>query len=94
MIPKHHYCLLPSGNKNEFPRMEMELRRLKVGAYYMRRRHGGRWYRVPSNKVKNLPKWKGEPYIPVADGHGHGMYTIRLSIVNQIREKRSIWIKL
>lgn len=86
MIPKYHYCLLPSGNSSEFPQIELRLKRLNIGADYSSGPAGGRCYRVPSDKIKRLPKDKGEPYLPVDDDRGHAMYPLS-------HEAISIWIK-
>lgn len=100
MIPKYHYCLLPSGNEREFPRIELRLKRLNIGASYAYTL-GGRCYRIPSDKIHRLPKdyhdEKGYgPYLPVDDDSGHSIYQLTHAGISRYRKMFQFgsWIKL
>lgn len=77
MIAKrYYYCILPSGNAPEFPRIESNLARAGIPFEVCDSVSGGRAYRIRDEWVRMLPVWGGKPYLPVEWDHGHSVYTI------------------
>jgi hypothetical protein len=75
---KYLYCILPSGNVEEFGCLDGELVKREVAAQYcgFKRRiigGGGRIYRVPKTDLHKLPKDGDSPYLG-NDESGHSMY--------------------
>jgi len=100
MIPKYYYCLLPSGNTSEFPGIELQLKRLNIGASYARTRVG-KCYRIPAERVRRLPKSFHDergygPYLPTNDECGHSIYRLSHATISRWRWQFQMgsWIKL
>jgi hypothetical protein len=66
---------LPNGNRDEFPKLEAELRRRGITAVIHDAKGGGRIYGIPDDQVHLLPTDERGPYVG-DDKSGHGMYPI------------------
>jgi len=53
---KYWYCLLPGGNRDDFPLINKQLRKLGIKAQYAVLTSNGRLYRIPNTEIHKLPK--------------------------------------
>ena len=69
------YCILPSGNADEFPQLDSELIRRGVAAKYCESRHGSRIYWIPNSELGKLPVDDKGAYLG-DDNSGHSIYPL------------------
>lgn len=72
---KTQYCILPSGNATEFPRLDSELKRRGVKASFAPLPNGGRLYRIPGAEQRKLPRDAGGRYLG-DDNSGRSIYPL------------------
>lgn len=75
------YCVLPSGNSDEFHDIDLELTRRKINANILLMKSGGRIYEIPKPEIKKLPKDSHGFYLG-DDNSGHSIYTLSESEYN------------
>jgi len=71
------YCVLPSGNREDFPALDAELARRGVRWSFLELRPGGRIYRIPDSELEKLP-WDEEHQERYLgdDDSGHTIYRL------------------
>ena len=52
MLITHYYCILPSGNEDEFPELAACAQRFGAVLEYVELSTGGRLYRIPVSERK------------------------------------------
>ena len=89
---KYLYCILPSGNAPEFPRLDDEVRRSGVVAHYAKAMMG-RVYRVAEDEMIKLPKDKKGHYLGGPDS-GHSMYPLTSTTLRDVAGKSPKWVRV
>lgn len=70
------YCILPSGNASEFPRLDRELKRRQITSWYATLPAGGRLYKIAHEDIHKLPHDEHCSYVGDAK-NGHSVYPMR-----------------
>lgn len=83
----YHYKIFPSGNADQFPEIEAEMRKRGIHLEYVRTEAGGTLYRWPQDDTKLLPSDENGPYFGDENfGWSIGNYPADL-----IEEDRKAW---
>ena len=69
----YRFCILPSGNQDEFSGLDEELEKRRIPVSYVNMRAGGRIYRFRVCDLHNLPCDDRGPYFG-DDESGHSIY--------------------
>lgn len=84
------YCILPSGNEDEFEDLDRELIKRGVDAEYRETLAEGRIYRIPGLQILKLPTDEDGAYLG-DDTSGHSIYPLGESYINRVCESKSVW---
>lgn len=68
-------CILPSGNRSEFPKLDAELQRRGITPVVTELRGGGRVYQIRDADLARLPRDEKGPYLG-DDESGHSLYRV------------------
>lgn len=88
-----YYCILPSGNKDEFLELDCELIRRRVDAHISMLTAGGRLYRIPESDLNKMPLDEKGPYLGDEES-GHSIYKLKDAEYNRVEWGGSDWISL
>lgn len=76
-------CLLPAGNRAEFPKLDAELTRRGITAIVTDLSTGGRVYQIPDEQTQLLPTDERGAYLGDSDS-GHSIYEIEICFYEEI----------
>ena len=84
---EYGYCILPSGNREDFPALDAELARRGVRWSFLELRSGGRIYRIPVSELEKLP-WDEEHQERYLgdDDSGHSIYRLSEPEIRSLAE--------
>ena len=71
----YKYCILSSGNADEFPKLDKEMKKRRVKCDYLNLNSGGRIYRIAEIEFQKLPRDRSGYYFG-DDKSGHSMYNL------------------
>jgi hypothetical protein len=90
---EYHYCILPSGNREEFFELDLELIRRGTDSSISMLETGGRIYRIPDTDLSKLPTDDKGPYLG-NDNSGHSIYKLDDAEYNRTSWGGTSWISL
>lgn len=72
-MTQYLYCILPSGNSDEFKELDDELVKREITSDYWGLLSGGRIYRISEDQLPKLPSDNKGPYLGT-EYSGHSIY--------------------
>jgi len=92
MFITHYYCLMPSGNEDEFPELAACAQRFGATLEYVALTAGGRLYRIPASERKLWPRDNRGHYLGDNDS-GHSFYTLSDNAIFYFVGANPVWQK-
>jgi len=87
------YCLLPSGNQNEFDHLNIELFCRGIHFRYSDNAYGQRIYCIPATQLHKLPHDSQGPYLG-DNNSGHTIYKINEVAWARPDIDNAVWIEV